>query len=713
MEQRYDEKDRDIINDSIKNYDEQIEDQRMQLEAERAQFRAALTENAWYSYTLDLDDGYFREEIYDYSGQPIIEELGLELPAYYDEVARRYKEKYRIVFANSKDASIFSLEGLRASFLESKRFSIEYQMTAIDKTVNSLVLLAEDPVTGHLIYNAAAFDITEKVQEEQARQRMLMDAYMVTAALTEEYVNTFRVNPDNNSFEILKFDSRSFQNIQAKSFSEYNKVINDFDETISAIFRSSSPSEAEANETINAININRILNELEKKDYYIVNYRQMVNETLTNQQAKFIKLSDGRIIMAIRNVDDILQREKQQREFVEDALAQAKNANRAKTIFLNNMSHDIRTPMNAIIGYTTLALNNLEDKNKVNDYLNKINISSNHLLSLINNVLDMSRIEAGKFNVEVNETSIDDVIREIRTIVLAELKKHNLNHSFEIKDLKNTRILCDRLRLNQVLLNCISNAIKFTPANGRVDIILSQLPSDRAGYGKYEFIVRDTGIGMSKEFAEHIFEPFSREQNSTGSGIQGTGLGMSITKNIVDMMGGEISVTSKKGEGTELVIKFSFPLVGNNIIKKKNTSVTLKNDNTQKENILMGVKILLVEDNELNREIAEEILSEYGALIEIAIDGSEAVEIISNSSPNRFDLVLMDVQMPVMDGYTATKSIRSLEDAKKASIPIIAMTANAFEEDKKLAYDAGMNSHVSKPINVEQLIDEIKKIIND
>ena len=527
---------------------------------------------------------------------------------------------------------------------------------------------------------------------------------------------------------------------------------------------------------------------------------------------------------------------------LEEKLQKAEAAERAKTMFLSNMSHDIRTPMNAIIGFTTLAQTNIDNKERVQNYLAKIMSSSNHLLSLINDILDMSRIESGRLNIEEKECSISDIFKDMRNIIQTQMQAKQLNFFMDTVDVIDEDIYCDKLHINQVLLNLLSNSIKFTPANGSVSLTIKQKPGAPTGYGSYEIRVKDTGIGMSPEFAEHIFEPFEREKTSTVSGIQGTGLGMAITKSIVDTMGGTIEMHTEQGKGTEFIINFEFRLqsepkkieeitelqglralvvddsfstcdsvtkmlvqigmrsewtlhgkeavlrakqavemgdefyayiidwalpdlggievarqirsvVGEDtpiiiltaydwtiieeearkagvtafcnkpifISELRDTLVSAINKtelNSGDDSILpnleeemKGKRLLLVEDNELNREIAVELLTESGFVVETAEDGTYAVEIMEHAEPGYYDLILMDVQMPIMNGYDATKAIRKLDNPDLANIPIVAMTANAFDEDKKNALDSGMNAHVAKPINVENLMNVLHSII--
>ena len=410
------------------------------------------------------------------------------------------------------------------------------------------------------------------------------------------------------------------------------------------------------------------------------------------------------LVMSDRTAD------RKMNQALSEAVRAAEAANRAKSTFLSNMSHDIRTPMNAIIGFTTLAVSNIDDQKRVRDYLGKILSSGSHLLSLINDILDMSRIESGKIHLEETEVSLSDVLHDLKTIISGQINAKQLEFYIDAMEVTNEDVYCDKTRLNQVLLNLLSNAVKFTPAGGTVSVRLKQFPGTVKGIELYEIRVKDNGIGMSPEFVEKIFSPFERERTSTVSRTQGTGLGMAITKNIVDMMGGTIEVQTEQGKGTEFIVRLPFRLQS-------------EKHHTEKIAELEGLKalvvdddfntcdrcILLVEDNELNSEITVEILNEYGYMVDTAGNGAQAVEKVKNSKPGNYDLVLMDVQMPVMNGYEATRQIRALNDPALAGITIIAMTANAFDEDKKKALECGMDGFLTKPIVIEELIGTIQK----
>jgi len=390
-----------------------------------------------------------------------------------------------------------------------------------------------------------------------------------------------------------------------------------------------------------------------------------------------------------------------------DALKRAEEGNRAKTSFLFNMSHDIRTPMHAILGFTEIAWRNRNDTAKLTDCLEKIQASGKHLLQLINNVLDMTKIESGKVTLTEDCCDLQECIEKVRDILQTEIDQKHLAVQTDLSTVKNKLVYCDILRFNQILFNLLSNAVKFSKTGGNIGVTLQQEPCAMQEYAAYEMRVKDNGIGMSPEFLSHIFEPFEREHTSTISQIQGTGLGMSITKSLVDLMGGTIQVTSEPGQGTEFVLHFTFKLQNTQQPEQPSfTEAVCTGD-------FSGKRLLLVDDNALNMEIAQELLCEAGFLVETASNGQIAVEMVRNSVAGYYDAILMDIQMPVMNGYQASQEIRSLENKDLAEIPIIALTANAFDEDKKEALAHGMNAHVAKPLDVALLYETLKNVLKN
>ena len=436
------------------------------------------------------------------------------------------------------------------------------------------------------------------------------------------------------------------------------------------------------------------------------------------RNAKTREAYTKRLQANIETINEQQERLKEQAEELIDAKIKAEENSKAKTKFLFSMSHDIRTPMNAIIGYIELS-KRLHKKcenctrpkcpddipNKMHEFLNKIGVSSEHLLALINDVLEMGRIESGKMELEPTETNLVQIFEEVRDMFETQMQTKDIKFIVDTSAVKNKYVICDKNRLNRVLLNLLSNAYKFTPKGGEINVKLSQLNDDEK-FGDYEFRVKDTGIGMSAEFAETVFESFTRERTSTVSGIQGTGLGMAITKNIIDMMKGTIKVITAPNEGTEFVINVRFELQEKSEIEEE-SKIADENKNID----FTTKKLLLADDIEVNREIAVMILSQIGFQVETAVNGQDVVEKISNSKVGDFDAVLMDIQMPVMNGYDATQAIRKLENPQLANIPIIAMTANAFSEDIQAALKAGMNDHIAKPIDVNKMMETLTRVL--
>ena len=455
------------------------------------------------------------------------------------------------------------------------------------------------------------------------------------------------------------------------------------------------------------------------QDYYLYAYvpaRQVYTLTVMNLVITLVMYI---LILALVQVfrwnsakDFFMQQEHSEQEYrksleqknvaLQLAVQRETKANLAKREFLFNMSHDIRTPMNAIIGFTALAQTHIDDRGQVEDYLKKISVSSQHLLSLINDVLDMSRIESGKVTLEAKPVHLPELVHELRDIVQAVVSEKDLSLTLDTVGVENEDVIADPLRLEQILINVLANAVKFTPDGGQISLWIVQKDTAPAGYADFEFHIKDNGIGMSEEFQKHIFEQFARERTSTVSKIQGTGLGMAITKSLVDMMGGRITVKSEQGKGSEFTISLRFPI---------GEAKTEQTPPAAKASAFTGKKLLVVEDNELNLEIASTLLKEAGFEVDTAENGKIAVEKVEAASADRYDLILMDIQMPEMDGYEATRRIRALPDTKKAALPIVAMTANAFEDDRKNALRAGMNGHIAKPLDIQKLFQVLSELL--
>ncbi|MBQ1502241.1 MAG: response regulator, partial [Firmicutes bacterium] len=425
-------------------------------------------------------------------------------------------------------------------------------------------------------------------------------------------------------------------------------------------------------------------------------------DTISHSLQRNSLIQLGLVVLALAVMFNIYSAVRKREKQMELDKALAERNSRAKSAFLFNMSHDIRTPMNAIVGYTTLARKEKDIPPKMEEYLAKIDVSSQHMLAILNDVLEMSRIESGKMVLDLTETDLLRTLDEISDIFATQMTAKNISFSTEAVGVTDELVMCDKNCLNRVFLNLISNAYKFTPDNGSISVTLTETGS-AAGFGEYEIRVRDNGIGMSEEFLPKIFEAFEREKTSTVSGIQGTGLGMAITKSIIDLMDGTIDIITEQGKGTEFIINVRFKLV------ERSAAAAEENGSDQAD--FSSMKLLLVEDILINREIAMMLLGDMGFTLDTAENGKIAVEMVANSAPGEYNAVLMDIQMPVMNGYEATRAIRALADPQLANIPIIAMTANAFAEDVQAAREAGMNAHIAKPIDVAKMTQTLTEIL--
>jgi len=663
-----------------------------------------------------------------------------------------------------------------------------------------------------------------KDQEQNERLSMQLD---VIKTISDVYHSVFLVEVENNSFSII----HTFESIEravGSLRSDAQKALDLMTEKM--IYDKYKPAMRVFNKISDWKNV------LAETDSAYEEYEGLIQGWCGVTLLVARRNSKGEPTHVLYISQEINRQKKIERN-LQDALIQAEQANKAKTFFLNNMSHDIRTPMNAIIGFTSLAAAHIDNKERLKDYLGKITTSSEHLLSLINDVLDMRRIESGKVKLEEAEMHLPDLLHDIKTIVQTNVLRKRQELFIDAMDVSNEDVIADKLRLNQVLLNLLSNAIKFTGDGGTISLRVIEIPCETSGYASYEFRVKDNGIGISPKFQSHIFEAFSREETSTVSGIQGTGLGMAITKNIVNMMGGDIQVVSEEGQGTEFIVTLQFRLSGdakkyeplpqlqglrvlvvdddantclsvskmlreigmapewttsgkeavfraqdakeqgaefstyiidwlmpdmNGIEAVRRIRRVIGDDKpiiiltaydwsdieleareagvtafcskplfmselrsilaspfekaAEPKNVtkydFKGTRILLVEDNPLNQEIASTLLSEAGFVVDVAENGKDAVDRLQEVPVDTYKLVLMDIQMPVMDGYEATRAVRKFENPAKANIPIVAMTANAFDEDRQKALEAGMNGHLAKPIDVQKLMKTLKEILN-
>ena len=662
-------------------------------------------------------------------------------------------------------------------------------------------------------------------------QAELKDSMAITDALSRDYSNVFLVQPKKNLGKTIKQERYNVEGIEkyADTWFDYTFFIRKYIE--SRVFEDDVEMMLEKTE------LGRVLNEIETNADFSIPFRAFANGEIHHLQMRYVSVNGADLVaVGFRYVDDVVKAEEEHKKLLQEALAAAQQANKAKSTFLNSMSHDIRTPMNAIIGFTALAQTHIDNREQVQDYLGKISTSSTHLLSLINDILDMSRIESGTVKLDEKPIHIPDLLHDLRTMVQGLINGKNQNLFIDTQDVVHEDVICDKLRLNQILINIVGNAVKFTQPGGDIIIRLVEKPCAIKHHTTYEFSVKDNGIGMSAEFQKHIFDTFSREYSATVSGVQGTGLGMAITKNIVEMMDGQITVESEEGKGSIFTVTLNLGLANEPVqqepipellgarvlvvdddlntcrsvskmlrdiqmrpdwtasgkeaivraqdaaemgdeyrvyiidylmpdmngietvrrirkvisedvpiivltaydwedfeVEARAAGVTafvskpifmselrevltrpIDNDaceDTQEQTFDYSDKhALLVEDNELNREIATAILEETGMTIDSVTDGDEAVAAVVDAPAGTYDVVLMDVQMPRMDGYTATREIRTLADNDKANVPIVAMTANAFDEDRRKALESGMNGHIIKPVSIESIakvLDEV------
>lgn len=668
---------------------------------EQMEFKLHLRELAQYSdiantlgdgfdniYYVDITDNSFIE----FNAQGVVKTLdaktckdffeGFELAL--EKVV--YRDDWSLVkdFVN-KDKLLYDLENDRA-------VSVAFRFFIDGRLVFYRLKAAKTPDSdNHIVVTL------ENVDEEEtakAERKAVADRDMaVISGLSDDFGCVVYVDYESLSEVLYRFDP-----LFERFVPGWSKIDN-FGKRLEVLVNSVvHPSDREA--FCAATQPSVVLDKVEQDHMYFVNFRLQINDEDVYYQIKFVKdeYSKNHVIAGFHSVDAETKREMAN-------LEKAELANKAKSAFLFNMSHDIRTPLNAMIGFTDMAIKNIEDKGKALDCLKKSKLSSEHLLSLVNDVLDMSRIESGKVELDLNPVNLDENGNDYVPMLKSLAEKKNVDFKYVSHNIQNRYVYVDFLRLNQVIINVVSNAVKYTPSGGFVSLDVSQIPSDREGYGVYEFVVTDTGIGMSPEYQSHLFDEFSRERTSTVSKQQGTGLGLAISKRIIDMMEGVIEVESEVGKGSKFTIRVPMRLQENPEAVEQVRFAYSEQESISFE----GFKVLVVEDNELNLEISKDILENAGVIVESAEDGSIAVERLKEKGPDYYDCILMDIQMPVMDGFEATRTIRKMFPDKR--IPIVALSANAFDEDRRKSLEAGMDGHLSKPIVMAQLEDALKKFL--
>ncbi|MDE6407550.1 MAG: response regulator [Anaeroplasmataceae bacterium] len=667
-------------------------------------------------------------------------EKNVELSAYYQEIPgglliyHAYGSE-EIIYANDELVHLFgcdSLEDFRSwthnSFqgvvhpedLKKVEASILKQLSKNERKIDHVVYriitkdnkiryvedfgkLVHDEQHGDIFY-VFITDITTSVQEkeevqfntlEHAREKAILRAALESTVYS--YREIYMVNLEENSY----------RQIYPQTSEEQEHGI--YTDAINQRIDNNEPDEDNTPSMTELLHPKNIQKELIDKNTAEYRYRRRHNDLVEWCVTTFtvFERKDSlpiNVIVGIRSIDDIIKKEIQQKEILELALTEAKKANIAKDSFLSNMSHDMRTPMNAILGYTEIASRNLQNQTKLEDCLTKINQASHLLLDIINKALDFSKFESGKVGLTLENCNLLDFIQNLHNSYTSSIQQKNIQFVLDIASIQNPNILCDVQKLNQLLSHVLNNAIKYTHNNGTVSFTIKEKKTSDKNISEYVFIIKDTGIGIHKDFIAKIFDPFEREKNTTISKIVGTGLGLAITKHIVDLMKGTIDVNSQVGVGTEFII--NIPLEHNS---QSEITEDFSNIEDQAIALLKGKHALIVEDNELNREIIKDIFSLYEVQLDEAEDGQIAVQKVLNHS--KYDFIIMDIQMPRMDGYEATKAIRKIEDQEKCNTPIIAISANAFYEDKQKSLQVGMNAHLAKPINIQMVLKTLYEIL--
>ena len=594
---------------------------------------------------------------------------------------------------------LFTREALLAHFEAGNANAQEMRLRRMDDGTVSFVKLRasllSDPKTGDVIAFITEAPCNDEVVTESLLDKALIEQYDMITSLVDGHYRVLigedsgkpgSIFPANTEGEYMQYLAEQVAPV----------IVGSPEEKI--VFMSSLGTE-------------RVERELATHEPYEVDIAcEIDGETFYKRFVYYVVDARAHFYLLLKSDTTNVRREELARSrMLEDALAQARRASKSKSIFLSNMSHDIRTPMNAIVGYTDFALRS-DDPAQMHEYLEKIDASSKHLLALINDVLEMSRIESGRIDLEPQPMDLVAIAVEMHDMFATQMAEKDISFTTDATGVRNSAVICDRNRLNRVLLNLLSNAYKFTPEGGTVTLTILQVTDAFGGYADYELRVKDSGIGMGPEFAERVFDAFERERTSTVSGIQGTGLGMAITKRIVDMMGGSIRVETAPGAGTEFIVNLRLELAEPTGAVRVNSQSASP---TPTESVdFSGKRILLVEDNEINRDIARIILESMGFALDEATNGQEALDLLAQSEAGRYDAVITDIQMPVMDGYETTRAIRALPDAALARIPVIAMSANAFQEDVQAAHEAGVDAYVPKPVDVEHLTATLAHVLH-
>ena len=521
----------------------------------------------------------------------------------------------------------------------------------------------------------------------------------IVEALSDDYSAVFYIDAKTETVRLYRADEgvlQRFGDVLNKNI-KYSDMVQ--------IYITNNALIKEEDDAYRYVECNTLIDDVKNKGIITFNYTRLFKGERRQYRLKAVKVEeDGEfkgIVLGFRDVEEEYRKDIETQELLRAALEEAKHASSSKSNFLFNMSHDIRTPMNAILGFVALAQNETDNPDKLLDYLDKIEKSGQHLLGLINDVLDMARIESGRIDLHEAPFDLEEQFNETVDMFGIDMDKKGLKFKSNL-NITDKIVDADSLRTKQIMLNLLGNALKYTKKGGTVTFKIKQKTSNKNGFAIYQISVKDTGIGMSKDFQKHLFDLFERENRSAVTGVQGTGLGLAITKRLVELMNGEITCNSSLGKGTEFKCTIRLKVVDADYVEEEEEKIDLS--------LLEGKKVLLVEDNDLNREIARTILEEVGMVVEEATDGTVAVDMLGKKERSDYDVVLMDIQMPYMDGYKATRIIRNAEVRTKGHVPIIAMTANAFEEDKAKAFEAGMDAHIAKPVDTKELYRELVRL---
>ena len=655
------------------------------LQVSQSSVAQALATDYFCTYYVNVDNDKFIE----YSSSPEFKALGL--PTTGDDILTFARTSFEtIIYPDDRERFLetFTKDNVIDALNAHGNFTMTFRLmfSGVPTYVHLKVTRMIEAEAHHVVIGISNIDDQMRTREAFERAHHASITYSrVAQALAGDYFSIYVVDPDTDEFvEYSSTDRYKELNIE-QSGDDF------FDLSRRNMARVIYPGDKER--FLGTFYKEKVMSILERDGSFTMKYRLMFDgePTYVSMKATLLEDEDGRhLIIGTNNIDAQMKREEEYRRRVAEAQTQAKND------FLANMSHDIRTPMNAIVGYTNIAKSSRGNPEAVHDALDKIGSSSHFLLSLINDILDISKIESGKMQISMGPCDLGAVFERIEDITALQAANKSLAIRYEHDGVRHLHVLGDELRIEQVLINIISNAIKYTPEGGSVDLIAEELPGE-AGRNRYRFVVRDTGIGISEEYLPHIFESFTREEKTTVNRVQGTGLGLAITARVVEMMGGTIAVQSVLGEGSEFTVELELESLEHE-----------GGQDVEAEQVdLAGRRVLLVEDNELNAEIATVVLQMAGLEVERAHDGKQAVELVEGRGLAYFDAVLMDIQMPVMDGYAATRAIRALSGAGPALPPIIAMSANAYDEDVRACLEAGMNAHVSKPFQPEELMRQL------